>query len=152
MGSLSLVAPLNSQPDNVTPRSAWECLEADPKAVLIDVRTRSEWLFVGTPDLSSLARQPLFIEWLTFPDNRLNPDFVGQLSQELAARGADKNTDLYFICRSGARSLHAATAMAAVGFTRCHNVEAGFEGPLDPTKQRGRHSGWKASSLPWVQS
>src|SRR6476620_6439142 len=108
MGSLSLVAPLNSQPDNVTPHSAWERLEADPKAVLIDVRTRSEWLFVGTPDLSSLARQPLFIEWLTFPDNRVNPDFVGQLSQELAALGADKNTDLYFICRSGARSLHAA--------------------------------------------
>jgi rhodanese-related sulfurtransferase len=149
---MSLAPPHSNEPDEVPARVAWERLGADPKAVLIDVRTRAEWAFVGTPDLSSLAKQPVLVEWLTFPDSRLNPEFVSDLSRALAAAGADQNSDLFFICRSGARSLEAARTMMEAGFPKCHNVEAGFEGPLDPAKQRGRRSGWKVEGLPWVQS
>ena len=137
--------------DDVPVKAIWERLEADVKAVLIDVRTRAEWAFVGIPDLSALARRPVLVEWLTFPENRANPEFVTQLSEMQASVGADHETELYFICRSGGRSLQAAKALTAAGFRKCHNVAEGFEGPLDPMRHRGMHSGWKAEGLPWSQ-
>jgi len=143
-----------SQPsmvDDVPVREVWERLKADPKAVLIDVRTRSEWAFVGLPDLSSLNRRPVLVEWLGFPDNRINAEFVTELVDQLKGLGVDPKTDLYFLCRSGGRSRQAAQAMAGAGFERCHNVAEGFEGPLDPQRHRGTHSGWKAEGLPWAQ-
>ena len=137
--------------DDVPVKATWERLKADSTAVLIDVRTRAEWAFVGMPDLAGLARRPVLVEWLTFPDNRANAAFVEQLSELLEAAGAGHDTELFFICRSGGRSLQAAQAMAVAGFRRCHNVAEGFEGPLDPTRHRGTRSGWKAEGLPWVQ-
>lgn len=137
--------------DDVPVKATWERLGADAKAVLIDVRTRAEWAFVGVPDLADLSRQPLLVEWLTFPENHANPGFVEQLSERLASVGAGQDTELFFICRSGARSLHAAKAMAMAGFRRCHNVAEGFEGPLNSSRHRGTHSGWKAAGLPWSQ-
>ena len=131
-----MTSSVSNAVDEVPAKATWERLGADAKAVLIDVRTRAEWAFVGLPDLSAVGRKPLLVEWLTFPDNRANPDFVGQLSEALASAGADKDTELYFLCRSGGRSLQAAKAMAMVGFRRCHNVTEGFEGPLDPERHR----------------
>lgn len=137
--------------DDVPVEDVWGALKATPKAVLIDVRTRSEWAFVGMPDLSEIGRRPVLVEWQTFPDNRLNPAFVEQVSEQLAALGADKDSELYFICRSGGRSLMAARALAAAGYTHVHNVADGFEGPLDQNRRRGTAAGWKAAGLPWIQ-
>ncbi len=143
-----------SQPsvvDDVPVRMVWETLKANPASVLIDVRTRSEWAFVGLPDLSSLNRRPLLVEWLTFPDNRINAAFAEELSEQLKGLGVSEDAELFFICRSGGRSRQAAHVMAASGFRHCHNVAEGFEGPLDASKHRGVHSGWKAEGLPWTQ-
>ena len=41
---------------SISARKAWEALERDPSAVLIDVRTPPEWASVGLPDLSILGR------------------------------------------------------------------------------------------------
>ena len=38
-------------------------LSDNPDAVLVDVRTDAEWKFVGVPDVSSLGRDVVFIEW-----------------------------------------------------------------------------------------
>lgn len=129
----------------------WRRLEGDKAAQLIDVRTRAEWSFVGLPDISRLGRRPFLVEWQGFPDNRVDPAFVVKLSQELDASGVDKANELFFICRSGGRSLLAARAMQAAGYARCHNVADGFEGPLDGNRHRGAVAGWKAAGLPWVQ-
>lgn len=136
---------------DVPVRTAWQRLSDNPKAVLIDVRTRAEWTYVGVPDISALGKQVVLVEWLTFPDNQSNPSFVPELSERLATLGANKDAELLFICRSGARSRHAAEAMLRVGFTRCFNVAEGFEGPLDTGRHRGVSSGWKAEALPWIQ-
>ncbi len=139
--------------DDVPVNAVWACLEADPKAVLVDVRTRPEWTFVGLPDLAGLGREPVLVEWQTFPDSRANAAFVEQLVAQLDQLGADRETELFFICRSGARSRLAAQAARQVGYQKCHNVAEGFEGPLDPdNRQRGRMGGWKAAGLPWSQS
>jgi rhodanese-related sulfurtransferase len=129
----------------------WTRLKDDPTSALIDVRTGAEWAFVGLPDLSSIGKQPVLVEWQGFPGNQVNTAFVDRLTEVLAAAGASKDSELFFICRSGGRSLSAARAMAAAGYSRCRNVADGFEGPLDPNRHRGGLGGWKAKGLPWVQ-
>lgn len=137
---------------DVPVEAAWRRLAESAASVLIDVRTRAEWSYVGVPDLSSLGKELVLVEWQGFPDNRPNPAFVVELGQRLGALGATSDTELYFICRSGARSRLAAEAMSKAGYGRCFNVAEGFEGPLDEARHRGSRSGWKAQALPWVQS
>lgn len=138
--------------DDVSVEQVWARLKADPKAVLIDVRTRAEWNFVGTPDLSEVGRSPVLVEWQSFPEGSLNATFLDQLATKLEELGAGHETELFFICRSGVRSRHAASAAAGAAYKKCHNVAEGFEGPLDPGNHRRGHSaGWKAAGLPWRQ-
>ena len=132
---------------NVEPRDVWEALGADPAAVLVDVRTHAEWAYVGQPDLGTVGKKPVLLAWQLFPDMTLNAGFTAAL----AAAVPDKATALYFLCRSGVRSLAAAKAMAALGYARCHNITGGFEGDPDTERHRGRINGWKAQGLPWTQ-
>lgn len=136
------------------PKEAWEQLTVDPASALIDVRTRAEWAYVGTPDLSKIGKQALLVEWRMLPDMAVNPAFVDTLADQLG--GAQIET-LFFLCRSGARSREAAAtveaAYAAAGRTmRCVNVAEGFEGDLDADRHRGRVNGWKVHGLPWRQT
>lgn len=137
---------------DVSPKDAWDILERDPAAQIVDVRTAAEWAFVGTPDLGALGRQPLFVEWHSFPDPRPDPAFVSRTSEKLRAAGAGPETPVLFLCRSGGRSRAAAAAMAAAGVGNALNVMSGFEGDPDAQGHRGTTSGWKADGLPWRQS
>ena len=137
--------------DDVPVDETWTRLKADPKAVLIDVRTKAEWSFVGLPDLSALGRRVVTMEWQAFPDGRVDAQFSGRLAETLQSSGASKTDALFFICRTGGRSRMAAEAMAEAGYQHCHNVADGFEGPLDDRRHRGGTAGWKAAGLPWVQ-
>ena len=56
-------------------------LVEEPNATLVDVRTMAEWTYVGTPDLSSIGKRPLLIEWQTFPDRDINPDFTATIAR-----------------------------------------------------------------------
>jgi rhodanese-related sulfurtransferase len=136
---------------SVSVEETWARLKRDAGSVLIDVRTIAEWAYVGLPDLSTIGKRPVLVEWQGFPDDRLNTAFVERLTEALTPIGADRDSELLFICRSGQRSLKAAQAMAAAGFARCRNVAEGFEGPLDPSRHRGQLGGWKAKGLPWAQ-
>ena len=133
-----------------TPEDAWEHLRNDADAQLIDVRTPAEWTFAGLPDLGSINKSVVFAQWSSWPEHTIDPRYAEQLDQALTYAGLDKDVNLFFICRVGVRSLVAARAMAARGFTRCHNVTDGFEGPPNAERQRGIIAGWKASGLPWM--
>lgn len=137
---------------NIDVKEAWALLQSDPKAQLVDVRTAAEWAFVGMPDLSSVGRKVILIEWQGFPGMARNPQFEAEVAEKLQAAGAGPATPIAFLCRSGARSQAAAAVMTARGFSQCFNVVGGFEGDLDAHRHRGQSSGWKASGLPWVQS
>jgi rhodanese-related sulfurtransferase len=139
--------------DEVDPAEAYRLLESNPEAALIDVRTRAEWAFVGLPDLSALDRQIWPIEWVAFPDMARNPAFIDELKAKI---GGKLPTRLFFICRSGARSMAAAQTVAASlaeqGLVaHCTNVAEGFEGDVDQGGHRGQANGWKARGLPWRQ-
>jgi rhodanese-related sulfurtransferase len=137
---------------DVDPATAWASLADDARAVLVDVRTRAEWSFVGLPVLTSLGKQPITLEWQSFPTMSVNADFVTVLDEALIAAGFDRETQIFFLCRSGHRSRLAAEAMTSVGWTRCFNISDGFEGGLDGESHRGRVAGWKARGLPWSQT
>ena len=131
---------------NLSAAEVWYKLQNDAEAVLIDIRTRAEWAFVGGPDLSSLGKTALQVEWQIFPNMERNPRFV----RELQAQGVTPGQPIYLICRSGIRSRAAAEFLAERGYIT-YNVTDGFEGPINEQGHRGA-SGWRAERLPWKQS
>jgi rhodanese-related sulfurtransferase len=132
---------------DITPKQTWEMMKQNLKASLLDVRTPAEWTYVGIPDLSSLARQPILVPWILFPTMEPNPDFVNQIS----GMEVDPEQDLLILCRSGQRSKSAAIALTAAGFSACYNISYGFEGDKDQAGHRGTINGWKVDALPWTQ-
>ena len=138
--------------DDVSVERVWDRLKSDPKAVLVDVRTKAEWSFVGVPDLTPIGKQLHLVEWQTFPAGQVDPQFADKLMSALEAASVGRDDEIFFICRSGGRSMSAARAMTANGYSRCRNVADGFEGPLDPRRHRGGSGGWKVAALPWAQS
>jgi rhodanese-related sulfurtransferase len=133
--------------ENVAPAQTWEALQADEDAQLVDVRTDVEWTFVGLPDLKAAGKQTLLIPWQVYPTMQLN----GSFEENLRTAGLTAEHKIYFICRSGARSMAAAEAARSAGFPHVFNVADGFEGPPDAEGHRGTTAGWKADGLPWRQ-
>ena len=147
MGTVSCVG-------EVMPTGAWEILETEENARLIDVRTQAEWSFVGVPEISELGHTLIGVEWALFPGMAKNPRFVDQVMEALGSQPPGK---LMFLCRSGVRSLHAAQAVLAAYAEKgisaeCLNVVGGFEGDVDENGHRGIRNGWKSLGLAWRQS
>ena len=139
---------------DVNPTDTWTGLAEKPDSILVDVRTNAEWSFVGIPDLSSVNKQAILIEWSQYPTMTKNKDFASNLMDKL---NGSAPSDVYFLCRSGVRSLAAAALMietfAAQGWSvNCINVTEGFEGDLDTDGHRGNLNGWRARGLAWRQS
>lgn len=124
---------------DLAPAQAWEKIAQG--AVLLDVRTEGEWTHIGVPDISSLEAEPVFIQW-NLAGGVNNSEFITELN---AAVPSDK--PLVILCRSGARSVAAANAATAAGYT-AFNVLEGFEGDPDGFGDRVIN-GWKNRQLPW---
>ncbi len=132
---------------DVTPTQAWDALIGDPDAQLVDVRTDAEWQYVGIPDLRRAGKQAVLVSWQYFPSGNVNAAFV----EELRDAGVRPDQKVYFLCRSGVRSMAAAQAAQAEGYAQVYNLAQGFEGPHDAEGHRGTIAGWKAEGLPWRQ-
>ena len=131
---------------DVTPAQAYAAVTGDDDALLVDVRTRAEWTYVGVPDLAATGRRVALVEWSRFPDGTVNEHFV----DEVRAAGLEPGRPVYLLCRSGVRSQAAAAALTAAGLGPAYNVLEGFEGPHDHEGHR-TVSGWKVAGLPWRQ-
>lgn len=140
----------HSYAGDISPLEAWKLLSDNPNAVLVDVRTDAEWRFVGVPDLSSLGREVVFLEWNS-SDGRPNAKFADQLREQVAsAQTGGEDRPVLFLCRSGNRSIGAAEVATELGITPAYNILDGFEGQLDANGHRGE-TGWRAIGLPWKQ-
>jgi len=139
---------------SITPKDAWQLMQDNPKAVLIDIRSEMEHLFIGHPKGS------IHIPWIDEPDWRINPNFSKQVrrvvlggiiadyeDQEHPVEGAP----ILLICRSGVRSKEAGKLLLKEGFNNIYNVVDGFEGPLDAQHHRSSVAGWRFDGLPWEQ-
>ncbi len=109
-------------------------------AKLVDVRTDAELQYVGSIPGSET------VEWNSYPEGARNPEFLDQL-----ADAVEKDKPVMFICRSGARSHHAAVAATQAGWREAYNVLEGFEGDKDADGHRNTVGGWKFARLPWIQ-
>ena len=122
------------------PAEAYLLLQQAPGARLVDVRTRAEWDWVGR------VPHAVEIEWNQYPGGTRNPHFVAELIRQV-----DREALVIFLCRSGVRSIGAASAAVEAGYTNCYNVLEGFEGDKDANGQRGHIGGWRKAGLPWHQ-
>lgn len=122
------------------PQEAYKLLQLAPGAKLVDVRTRAEWDWVG--------RVPgaIEIEWNQYPGGVRNPNFIAEIKRQV-----DPEALVLFLCRSGVRSIGAATAATEAGYANCYNILEGFEGDKDANGHRGNIGGWRKHGLPWIQ-
>lgn len=132
-------------------RECWTALSQTRDSFLVDVRTQAEWSYVGIPLLAPLGKSAILVEWQSYPSMQVDEAFAEKLAARIEADGGSADSPIYFLCRSGVRSIAGARAMAARGFTHCFNVLDGFEGPPDGEGHRGNVAGWKAEQLPWAQ-
>ncbi len=124
----------------LTPREAFDLLRLAPGAKIVDVRTRAEWDWVGR------VPEAVEIEWNQYPGGVRNPNFLAELKRQI-----DTEALVMFLCRSGVRSIGAATAASAAGYTNCDNILEGFEGDKDASGHRNTVGGWRMAGLPWLQ-
>ncbi len=132
---------------DLSPEKSWDILKKEGDSYLVDCRTSAEWAFVGVPDLESLKKKVIFIEWQIFPIMEKNSRFLQEISENIT----DKNSKIIFLCRSGARSRSAAEFLTSQGYSNCYNCSDGFEGSHNEIGHRGKINGWKHSNLPWKQ-
>lgn len=131
----------------ITPNQAYEILNQDKNAVLVDVRSSMEYEFVGHPI------NAIHIPLKEPPDWETDQTFVEQVRSAFKNELSD-NQDLSFLmlCRSGVRSGLAAEMLTKEGFTNVYNVVEGFEGDKDDNGHRNTLNGWRFHGLPWEQS
>jgi rhodanese-related sulfurtransferase len=127
----------------LSPAEAFELLQLDTGARLVDVRTRAELDWVGRPVIGD--GQYAHVEWTRYPGAVPNQEFLHQLSDV-----ASPDTPVLFLCRSAARSKLAAIAAAQAGFTKAYDLLEGFEGDKDGQGHRKTVSGWCFRGLPWI--
>lgn len=134
---------------SVTPAQAWQMLQEDPQALLVDIRSTMEYLFVGHP------AGAVHVPWIDEPEWTVNPHFEAEI-RKLLLGGAVCSPDTHctpviLICRSGKRSLEAGKALTRSGLHNVFHVDEGFEGELDEHHHRSTLGGWRFRGLPWEQ-
>lgn len=136
-------------PNGIMSKEAWEIIQDNPRAILIDIRSSMEFLFVGHP------KGAIHIPWIDEPDWVVNPNFVRSIRELMLGGVIDASgsgsAPVILICRSGKRSLEAGRLLLESGFNDVSHIEDGFEGELDEDHHRSTTGGWRFHGLPWEQ-
>ncbi|MDH5423443.1 MAG: rhodanese-like domain-containing protein [Gammaproteobacteria bacterium] len=135
----------------ISSQRAHEMLQANPRSILIDIRSTMEFLFVGHPVGA------IHIPWIDEPDWEINPHFAAEVRKLLLGGAVCDDGDsegcaaVILICRSGKRSRQAGHFLLEAGLSNVFHVDEGFEGELDASHQRSSVGGWRFNNLPWEQ-
>lgn len=135
----------------ISATEAHDLVNQQAEAILVDVRSHMEFLFVGHP------KGAVHIPWIDEPDWNVNPNFVREIRQLVLGGLAHdtstgkNNVPIVLICRSGKRSREAGNLLLQEGFTQIYNIKDGFEGELDDHHHRSSVGGWRYEGLPWEQ-
>lgn len=139
---------MESRVIEILPQDAAKVCEQDPRALLVDIRSSMEFLFVGHP------KGAVNIAWIDEPDWLVNPQFTQEI-RKLMLGGvvcADQGcAPVMLICRSGKRSLEAGAQLLRDGLENVSSVSGGFEGELNEYHHRSVVNGWRQAGLPWAQ-
>jgi rhodanese-related sulfurtransferase len=136
-------------PKPLSPEQAHQMLQDDPQALLVDIRSTMEFLFVGHPTGA------VHVPWIDEPEWTVNPHFLTEIRKRLlggaVCSAEDACAPIVLICRSGKRSLEAGRALLEAGLPQVFHVDEGFEGELDEHHHRSTRGGWRFRGLPWEQ-
>lgn len=134
----------------IDPKKAFEVLENQKNALLIDVRSKMEYDYVGHP------LNAIHVSLKEPPDWQIQQDYIEKVRSAIKKQfpEMDEFSDipLLMLCRSGARSATAGEMLINAGFTNVYNVLQGFEGDKDENGHRNTINGWRFHGLPWEQS
>lgn len=134
--------------NEISPQQAMDILNKDSRALLVDIRSSMEYLFVGHPTGA------VHVSWIDEPDWVINPDFVREIRQLMlggVCDHSDGGPPVILICRSGKRSKEAGDLLIESGIQNVYHIDEGFEGELDENHQRSSKGGWRFRGLPWEQ-
>ena len=111
---------------NIKALEAFEFLSKKVNSHLIDTRSNLEWKTTGVPDLTSINKETYLVNWGPV----LDQNFFEQYKEFLLIK-FNKNDNLFFICRSGSRSLMASQIAIKFGFKNSFNLYEGFDNDSD---------------------
>lgn len=142
--------------EDVSTTDAYYMATTEENTYILDVRTVAEWDWVGHPgenklgEGAELAGKVINISYkIEFKgDFIINPSFLVDVQNMFP--DAEEVT-LITMCRSGSRSVAAALALEAAGYTNMKNMVKGFEGSKDVFGYRTLN-GWKVDGLPYNYS
>ena len=134
----------------ISSNDAFEEINSNVGALLIDVRSELEWKKIGIPDLGDLNERLVLLELQSMPSMEINQNFLAELEETLSNRNV-KN--VMFMCKAGVRSQAAAIKSISVLLNANKNIKIcndsdGIEGK-GFSIFGGTASGWKNSGLPW---
>lgn len=151
--------------DSLTATEAYNLLEGDQNAYILDVRTPAEWKWVGHPGQATGTTSGAFLEgkvvnipfWFWEYDPKtvayLFANNVNKFFDAEVARRFSPGDTIILMCRSGGRGGYAGAELEdptqpaskrldELGQYQIYNMTGGFEAA----------GGWKASGLPFNQS
>jgi rhodanese-related sulfurtransferase len=100
---------------SLTPGEAWKLMSEDARALLVDIRSSMEFLFVGHP------RGAVHVPWIDEPDWVVNPDFVTDVRKLILGGVVEDDSQgsvpIILICRSGKRSKEAGHKLLEAGIS-----------------------------------
>ncbi|RDH83156.1 MAG: sulfurtransferase [endosymbiont of Galathealinum brachiosum] len=134
--------------NHLSPQEAVDILEQKSSALLIDIRSNMEFLFVGHP------KGALHVPWIDEPDWCVNPYFEKEIRQLMLGGICDQGEStppIILICRSGKRSIDAGNVLLEAGFHNVCHITEGFEGDRDSEYHRSSTGGWRYRGFPWEQ-
>lgn len=142
--------------EDVTPSDAYYMATTDANTYILDVRSNSEWSWVGHPganklgDGTELEGKVINIAYMIEykGDFIINPSFLVDVQNEFQN---PEEVILITMCRSGGRSVAAANVLEAAGYSNLLNMVTGFEGGKDDSGYRAVN-GWKVDGLPYNYS
>ncbi len=132
---------------SMSPTEAWKICQKNSRALLIDIRSSMEYLFVGHP------AGAVHVPWIDEPEWVVNPNFVTDIRKLILGGviGEEGSVPILLICRSGKRSKEAGQLLIDSGIHNVYHIDEGFEGELDDEHHRSTSGGWRFHNLPWQQ-
>ena len=111
---------------NIKAIDAFDILSKKVNSHLIDTRSDLEWKTTGIPDLSLINKEANLINWGPVLDQTFFEQYKNFLLNSF-----NQKDSLFFICRSGSRSLMAANISIELGFKKSFNIYEGFHNEND---------------------
>jgi len=107
-GFLKVVDEARPRVSELTPAEAQKRLNANPQAILLDVREDGEWQADHIAQAEHLGK--------------------GILERDLEAKHPDPGTEILMYCGGGFRSILTCDVAQKMGYTNVHSIAGGYKG------------------------